>query len=263
MSICKKYIKVAYAIVGHKEALFTRLRCGMWKCDFCAEKNANEWRYWLMKKIPEISPSWWLITLTANEKTRTMLQSFNNLRSNIDRLIKRIRRVFGLPIEYVRVYERHPTSEAIHVHMIMHGLTPYVAVGCSAKHQPMAIGVLTRGSRAGYWTVRTWFKNVCREFGMGYMADVQHIKNDALKAVWYVCKYLTKAQQDIDLPYLRHVQVTDGIGSPKYDKSYDWTPVSYITARTFPEPNTRITDIDTGEIIDNSYWENKGFYPDE
>lgn len=263
MSVCKRYLKVAYAITGPKEALFTRLRCKQWTCDYCAAKNAAMWQYWLIEKLPKVSEKWYLVTLTAHSKTRTTLSSLDNLRSNIDALIKRVKRVFGGDIEYVRVYEKHPTSQAIHVHFIMAGLCPFVAVGCSAKLRPMAIGVLTRTQRNGVWSCKTWFKKTCGELGMGYIADVKELKGSSEQAAYYVTKYLTKDMQSIDVPYLRHVQVTRGIGAPEFEKTYQWTPVSYITARTFDEPNTRVTDLDTGEIIDNNYWETSSFYPNE
>lgn len=263
MAVCKRYMKVAYAITGPKTALMTRLRCKQWSCDYCADKNARTWQYWLIKRLPEISDEWWLVTLTASSKTRTTLSSLENLRGNIDRLIKRMKRVFGEDIEYVRVYEKHPTSEAIHVHFVMSGLCPYVAVGFSSKLKPMAVGVFTRVHRNGVWALKTWIKKTCGEIKMGYIADAKFLEGGAEKAAYYVTKYLTKDMQSIDVPYLRHVQVTRGIGSPEFEKSYDWIPVSYITARTFDEPNTSVTDIDTGRVIDNDFWEHTGFYPNE
>jgi len=263
LSICKNYIKVAYTITGPKQGLVTRLRCKQWTCDYCAAKNANLWRYWLVKRLPEVASEWWLVTLTAASYERTTLASLKNLRDNVDRLIKRVRRVFGLPIEYVRVYERHPTSEAIHLHMIITGLTPYVCFGVNSKAKELAVGCFNRPARAGVWSVKTWFKKVCQEMGMGYIADVKKLEGTPEEAAWYVCKYLTKDLQSFHVPYLRHVQVTDGIGSPQFEKNYDWVPVSYITARTFDEPNTSVTDIDTGFVIDNNYWEHTGFYPNE
>lgn len=260
---CQHYTKVAYAITGPKTALFTRLRCKQWSCDYCASKNANLWRYWLIKRLPEVASEWWLMTLTAASFKRTTLASLTNLRENIDRLFKRIRRVFGLPIEYVRVFERHPTSEAVHVHFIVHGLTPYVVQGVSSKLQEVCVGVLTRDGYRGVWSVKTWIKKVAQELGMGYIADVKKLNGTPEIAAFYVTKYLTKDLQSFHVPYLRHVQVTGGIGSPEFEKSYTWTPVSYITARTFDEPNTQVTDIDTGEVIDNNYWEHTGYYPSE
>lgn len=263
MAVCKRYLKVAYTVTGPKQALMTRLRCKQWTCDYCADKNARTWQYWLIKRLPEVAADWYLVTLTASSKTRTTLASLENLRSNIDRLIKRMKRVFGEDIEYVRVYEKHPTSSAIHVHFIMSGLSPYVAIGYSEKLKPMAFGVLTRTYRDGVWSLKTWIKKTCGEIKMGYIADAKLLEGGAEKAAFYVTKYLTKDMQGIDVPYLRHVQVTKNIGSPQFDKNYDWTPVSYITARTFDEAGTSITDIDTGRVIDNNFWEHTGFYPNE
>lgn len=146
--------------------------------------------------------------------------------------------------------------------MIMCGLTPFVVNGYSVKHQPVTIGVMAR-SKHSCWTVNTWFKKIARELGMGYIAEAKPFVGDVAKAAFYVTKYLTKEQQSIDVPYLRHVQVSRGIGGPKFEASYTWETASYITARTFDEPNTRVTDLDTGRVIDNDYWEHTGYYPDD
>lgn len=258
---CTKYKKVAFSQTGPRDAIFSRLRCKQWSCDFCAAKNASIWRAFLKEKLPTVSDDWYLITLTANPSTRTRSQSLHNIRSNIDRMVKRIRRVFG-DVEYVRTYEKHPTSEAIHAHIIMTGLTPYVAVGCSSKLQPMAIPVTTRTGRNGVWAVKTWFKKTSWETGMGYICDVQRITGDVFKCIWYVTKYLTKSQQDMHEKGLRHVQTTRGIGSPKDENDLVWTTAAYIIPKMFPA-GTRIDDLNTGFVIDNNYWEQTGFYPSE
>lgn len=202
------------------------------------------------------------MTLTANENTRSMSASLDNLRNGIDALIKRAKRVFGDDIEYVRVYEIHPTSNAVHAHFIMCGLTNYVARGVNSKAKELQIGVNVRVKHHCVAT-RTWFKANARELKMGYMADVQEFEGDVARAAFYVTKYLTKEQGRLNVPYLRHVQVTKGIGSPQFEKSYVWETASYITARTFEAPNTSITDLDTGRVIDNNYWETCGFYPND
>lgn len=260
MGHCQNYKRVAYASIGRKEALFTRLRCKQWSCEECANLNAWLWRQWLGKRLPELSSEWYLVTLTANREDRTTIKSLQNIRENIDVLFKRVKRVFG-KVSYVRVYEKHPTSDALHVHMIVSGLSPYVAVGCSSKLRPMAIGVLSRTSRNGVWSVKTWFKKICGEIGMGYIADVQLIADNPVQAMWYVTKYLTKSQQDIPIKGLRHVQTTTDIGAPKFPESeYIWQVGSYIVPEMF-EPNTKIHDINTGATIDNSYWEVHRVYP--
>jgi len=214
----------------------------------------------LKEKLPKVSDEWWLVTLTADETKRTLHESLKNIRGKIEALFKRIRRVFG-KVEYVRVYERHPSSEAVHAHFIVSGMAPFVLHGCSAKLQPMAIGVLSRHSRNGTWAVKSWLKIAVRELKMGYMADIKLLEGETIHAVRYVCKYLFK-MQDLDVPYLRHVQVTSGIGSPPALESKEWQTALYLEMRMF-EPNTRITDLNTGETIDNDYWEVRRLYPDD
>ena len=258
---CKRYKKVAFAHTGPKEALFTRLRCKQWSCPACAKTNQWIWRNWLIKRLPEVSDEWWLLTLTANRHKRTAWSSLDNIRSKLEAFFKRVKRVFG-EIEYVRVYEKHPTSEAIHCHVIICGVTPYVAVGYSSKMRAMAIGVLSRGSRNGVWALKTWVKKTAYELEMGYIADIKRLEGTSEQAAFYVTKYLTKAQEELHVKGLRHVQVTRGIGSPPKEGSVCWETSAYIVAKMFA-PNTAITDINTKAIIDNDYWEVHDFYPFE
>jgi len=260
--ICKNYMKVAFAATGHREALFTRLRCKLWSCDACARTNAWVWRNWLLKRIPEVSEEWWLLTLTASRFHREKYSSLDNIRAHLDAFFKRVKRVFG-SIEYVRVYEKHPTSEAIHCHIIITGLSPYVAVGYSSKLRPMALAVLSRNSRNGVWSLKTWVKNQCQELKMGFIADIQKIIGEAQKAVWYVTKYLTKAQADLHVKGLRHVQVTTGIGSPpKQGSDLTWNTAAYVTAAMVGE-KTKMRDLQTNGVIDQNHWEFHSFYPHE
>lgn len=185
----------------------------------------------------------------------------DNIRSVLDTFFKRVKRVFG-EIEYVRVYEKHPTSQAIHCHVIICGLAPYVAMGVSSKMRPMAIAVLRRNSRNGVWTVKTWVKKTANELGMGYIADIKRLEGSPEQAAFYVTKYLTKAQEELHVKGLRHVQVTKGIGSPPKVEDNAWQTAVYIVAKMFA-PNTSISDINTGKVIDNNYWEEHSFYPYE
>lgn len=259
--VCKRYIKVAYAHTGPKDALFTRLRCKQWSCPACAKTNQWIWRNWLIKRLPDVSGEWWLLTLTANRWKRTAWSSMDNIRSKLDAFFKRVKRVFG-EIEYVRVFEKHPTSQAIHCHIIIAGITPYVAVGCSAKLQPMAIGILTRSGRNGIWAVKTWVKKTAEALDMGYIADIKRLEGAPEQAAFYVTKYLTKAQEELHVKGLRHVQVTRGIGSIPKRQDMVWETAAYIVARMF-NPNTKIVDINTKAVIDNDYWEQHSFYPYE
>lgn len=257
--VCKLYKKVAFSHTGPKEAIFTRLRCKQWSCPFCAKKNASIWRAFLAEKLPAVSQEWYLVTFTAHRNTRGKQSSLRNIRGNIDTLFKRVKRVFG-KVSYVRTFERHPSSQAIHAHFIVSGLSPYIALGCSAKLRPMAIACTTRKGRNGAWSVKTWFKINAQDVGIGMIADVRLIEGDVTRAIWYVTKYLTKEQQDLDVKGLRHVQTTRDIGSPKADKGLEWHTAAYIVPHMFA-PNAQIEDLNTGKVIDNSYWEVHNFYP--
>jgi hypothetical protein len=258
-SVCKLYKKVAFSHVGPKEAIFTRLRCKQWSCEYCAKKNQWVWRNWLLKRLPEVSDEWWLLTLTANRWKRAAWSSMDNIRKHLDAFFKRMKRVFG-SIEYVRVYEKHPTSQAIHCHIIVSGVTPYVALGYSVKFQAVAYGVFKRVGRDGFWALRTWVKKTAQALDMGFIADIKKLIGDPEQASWYVTKYLTKAQSELHVKGLRHVQVTRGIGSPPSDDTKIWQVSSYIVPRMFA-PNAVVKDLNTGQAIDNAYWEIHDFYP--
>src|SRR5690349_13081148 len=187
--VCKRYKKVAYAHTGVKEALFTRLRCKQWSCPDCAKINASVWRAFLKERLPDVSNEWYLLTLTAHPNTTTQQGSLNNLRRNIERLFKRIKRVFG-EINYVRTFERHPTSARVHAHFIVSGLAAYVGFRTTPRGRKVAFAATNRTGKRGFWSVKSWIKVNAKEVGIGYIADVRKIDGDTTKAVLYVCKYL-------------------------------------------------------------------------
>lgn len=259
MDFCKRFSRIAITRPTRGKVLLTRLRCGEWSCDYCARQNQKIWRGFLHEKLPLVSAEWQMVTLTASSKTRTAIDSYKNLQSGIDTLIKRIRRVHG-SIEYVRTYEKHPSSEALHAHFIMSGLSPFVVPGCWKNLQPGYLAVLVRSWRVGVWTLQTYLKKQAQECKMGYMAHVLPLPSD--KAVNYVTKYLTKDLQGIDIKGLRHVQTTRGIGSPKSESEYQWTVSDYVTARDF-EAGETVIDLQTGAALDAEYWTDFDRYPIE
>ena len=259
--VCKLYKKVAFSITAPKEALFTRLRCKQWSCPFCAKKNASIWREFLKERLPDVSSTWWLVTLTAHPNTTTSQSSIDNIRQNIERLLKRAKRVFG-NLSYVRTFERHPTSARIHAHFIVSGLKPFVERSKSRRGVEIFRGISDRNRKRGIWSVKTWFKINAQECKIGMICDVRLIKGETGRAVHYVCKYLTKSQQDLNCKGLRHVQTSRDIGSPTQGKDNTWHTAAYIVPQMF-DPNTKITDLNTGFVIDNNFWEHTNFYPHE
>lgn len=258
--ICKRYTRVAFAMTGKRDAILSRLRCKQWSCPACAKTNQWIWRNWLIKRLPEVSSEWWLLTLTASSLTRAATSSLANIRDNLEAFFKRIKRVFG-EIEYVRVYEKHPSSEAIHVHIIICGLGPFVAIGCSAKLRAMAIGTTTRHGRNGVWSIKTWVKKIAQEISMGYIADIKRLDGTPEQAAFYVTKYCTGKQADLHVKGLRHVQVTAGIGSPPKSDENVWATAAYLTPDMVGHKTT-VKDLNTGFVLEgDNYWEIHSFYP--
>lgn len=261
VQVCKLYKKVAFSHTGPKEAIFTRLRCKQWSCPFCAKKNASIWREFLKEKLPNVSKNWWLLTLTAHPNTTETQSSLDNIRKNIEKLLKRVKRAFG-SISYVRVFERHPTSKRVHAHFIVSGLQPFVELGHNKRGVKTYRGVSIRCKRTGIWSVKTYFKKISHECEIGHICDVQPFVGDVVQAVLYVTKYLTKAQQDLLVKGLRHVQTSRDVGSPNVEGEQAWHTAPYIVSGMFA-PNAKITDLNTGKVIDNDFWEHTGFYPDD
>lgn len=247
-------------VIWKKQAgkiLFSRLRCKSWQCAYCAQKNREMWRSHLKKRIGRLAGEWWFITVTAAEWYREQSKSLANLRQGLDRLFKRIRRVWG-KIEYVRVYEIHEKG-AFHAHLVMSGLSRRVsyrrARSGQRSYQPSAV----RGLET--WSLKTWFKKTCRSLKMGYMVDVQEV-DGIQKVVNYVCKYMTKAAQAFDEPNLRRIQASGGIGAANARKEpAGWHVANHVwasDARGMP-----LYDAQLKLQIPGSYWNNNIVYPPE
>lgn len=260
MIFCTHYPLCAFARVSSHRVLFTRLRCGQWSCEYCAQKNRDIWTAHLLTRLPEISDYWWFITLTAHEHLRSAAASLKNIRDNLDKLFKRLRRIFK-HVHYVRVYEKHPTSEARHAHLVVCGLSPFLVVENTRSGDTSFIPLLQRQKRAGTWSLKTWFKKTARVLGMGYQVDCQKIAV-AGDAIRYVTKYLTKSFQDLHEKGLRHVQTSREIGSPANEVAFDWKVVSFVTARDFRAGDT-VLDLQTGELLDTEYFSEHDYYPIE
>jgi len=233
------------------------LRCKQWSCDNCARKNQSIWRAFLRERLPEVSANWSLLTLTAASFTRTEQSSYENLKKGIDKLMKRARRVFG-EIEYVRVFEKHPTSNALHAHFIISGLPEKVRRHRSENGVVYYRPTIEKRFSRGIWSAQTWFKVNAYGCGMGYQVAVSQVSLD--KARFYITKYLTKDMQRITIKGLRHIQTTRAIGSPKAASEFSWEVGTRVTQFAF-EPETTIIDVALAESIPPEYWKEFAFYP--
>lgn len=240
-----------------KRVIVMRIGCGMWSCPVCSVRMQSEWRKHLRKRLPEISDKWWLITFTAPAWVNTHEKSLELIRKGLDLFFKRARRIWE-DLEYVRVYETHKTRHAVHVHIIASGLSEHVrwTMGKNGKRTFRACD--KRDKRKGFWNINTFVKSTAIETGMGYIAQAKPIPSD--RSVYYVTKYLTKDMQQLTIKSLRHVQTSQGIGSPKKKDTGYW----HTGRRLFKHDmygDEALYDADRKVEINEKYWRDNTFYP--
>jgi len=252
---CPKFNFIVWKQQSQKSIVMTRLRCKSWQCDHCAKINRDMWRSHLKKRIGKLGGDWYFLTLTAHENIRTPAGSLDNIRKNLDRLFKRVRRVWG-KIEYVRVYEKHKKG-AFHVHAIITGLSLRVQRK-RAKNDQIHYKPCEDSAAVGTWGVQTWFRRNCRQIGLGFMVHIVRTETTA-KTVNYICKYLLKACQDFNEKYLRRIQTSQGIGSPFERGSGDWNVVTSIWRGMLGD--CELTDLNLKMTIPQSYWRDNIVYP--
>lgn len=257
--ICPKYTRVCwYYDAENMRVVVFRLRCGQWKCPVCAVVNRRLWREFLNKRLPKIAPQWWLMTLTARADTRGRIESYKQLRRGIDVLMKRFRRAFG-SVQYVRVYEKHPSSEALHAHFIITGLADYVQVQQARNGRVCYRCTNFRRGKLGFWALRTFVKKTAQASNMGYIADIKALSHSG-KAVRYITKYLTKDGQDIDIKHIRHVQTTRAVGSPKHTAK-NALYVGYRLNKSDLVAGMAVYDADKRRAVPDEYWHDGNVYP--
>jgi len=257
MQFCPYFSLVVWQQKPGAIPVMVRLRCKSWQCEYCAKKNREMWRSHLKKRIGTIGGSWWFITLTAHENSRLPGTSLANLRNNLDRLFKRIRRVWKR-VDYVRVYEAHETG-AFHAHIVMQGLSRRVArlrmANGEIHFQPFETIPATRS-----WGVQTWFKKVARDVGLGYMVDVSEVATIP-QVVNYVTKYMTKESQNFYVKGLRRIQTSERIGAanPRGEGGWSVGTVVYGGAVQWQA----IRDGDLKITVPAEYWLEHVTYPPE
>lgn len=200
------------------------------------------------------------MTLTARADTRDRLESYKNLQRGIDVLLKRFNRAFGKVI-YVRIFEKHPSSDALHAHFIVSGLAQYVSVEASKNGKSVYRATNFRRGKRGYWSIRTFTKKTAQAAHMGYIADCKAISGST-KAVRYVTEYMTKSAQDFDIKGLRHIATSRGIKSPRQrGKNAKILAIGHCIPYSRIPRDFELLDKDTGEVINQEYWAEHGFYP--
>lgn len=166
------------------------IRCKLWKCDYCSQKNRSQWRAVLYKRLPEISPYWSFHTFTTgSHKTLTIAQSEQIIMKNWERLIKRLARVFG-KFSYVRTIELHKSGQP-HIHALFSILVPDITWIKTKKTK--------QNKTCGYWHSPIIAEHL-KECDFGIIQSSENLQMDTdnghFQALGYATKYMTKREDN-------------------------------------------------------------------
>jgi hypothetical protein len=200
--------------LSQDRAIFIRLRCKQWGCDYCTSVNRKQWQIHLKNKLPKIGSIWSMITVTARAKAHRFNTTLEAIIKNWDKLMKRLKRLWG-NFEYVRVYEKHKSGE-FHAHMLV-SYQPGDSYSENAYKQ-------IKGKRRYRGTAHKELKYSSFEVGLGFIVDFSPILHAGIddylhqinRTVSYVTKYMTKNLKDMPKG-ARRVQTSRKIGSVKED----------------------------------------------
>jgi hypothetical protein len=195
------------------------------------------------------------------------MDTLQDFRRVFDTLLKRAARIWrrkNNAFEYVRIYEHHDNG-AIHAHLLVCGLSPFVRVTRYPKRATKFTPVYTRPEKKGYWLLLTWWKKTCEELGLGYQVDIRKIEDGdvTMKAVYYCTKYMTKQAQNYETHGIRRIQSSQGIGAlpnrPKPANVWEFRNIG-IYRHDIPEGYV-IYDKTIREGITGDYWLTHYSYP--
>jgi hypothetical protein len=194
-----------YALLPQKELVWFRPDCGLWSCTECGIKNKGRWALRVghgVETYKTLGHTFYFMTLTSHEKLKTFDSTLAVWSLAWPKLYARMKRQKA-DLKYASVPEKHGDGRW-HMHLLInHGFD-------------------LKLNRKGKWDSR-WLHDNPRECGLGYMNDVQPIRDSRL-AAWYVTKYVSKALSENQWPrYLRRVRVSNNW--PELPPSGDFEPI--------------------------------------
>lgn len=215
---------------------FARARCGMWTCEFCAEKNRSIWRARLINHIVHNleTKQWAWFTLTAHSKKRGARLSLKNLRDAWDTLIKRMKRKYnkGEPFDYVRIFEQHKDG-SYHLHAIasIHfDDIKYRKERKTGKLTPYSqwLDETADDLKIGYYTHADNFENMMQLIETQSRINSEDTPITQAKKAGLIASYLTKYVTKItpefkkELGRVRHIQTNQAWSRPEKSTEEKW-----------------------------------------
>lgn len=233
---CSNYHALAVQKTNEVDIPFVRLRCGMWTCEYCAEKNRSIWRARLINHIVQNleMKKWAWFTLTAHSQKRGAVKSIKNLRDAWDKLIKRMKRRYD-NFDYVRVYEQHKDG-SYHLHAIVsiefNDIKFRKQKNTDGTYKQVSYSVwlakTAQELKIGYYTHADNFERMMSEIEIqGYLAQDDTKWVQAKKAGYitsYITKYITKISPEMkeDMGRIRHIQTSQKWIRPEKTQEKQW-----------------------------------------
>lgn len=264
MSYCKR-IKGVLLSLDFRLGFITlvRISCKQWGCPCCAQKNARNWRAYLLDTFNKRfgHEKWCFLTITANPGAHKHSPEMTilNLQQVWKKLYDRMLRKFGRGLQYVRVFEQHE-KKTFHMHVLINIGEQYDAYNYLIK---------TPKDEFNHPMCR-WFKDTMAALGGGPIAHIRRVWDDAARSanvglvVGYILKYMGKKMANFKFPkHQRRVQTSRKIGSPATNASGQgtWEHKRKIGITYLKEAKKNIVDVTTGEILTEQSFGGESYYP--
>lgn len=264
MTYCKR-IKGILLSLDFRMGFITlvRVSCKMWNCPCCREKNARNWRAYLLDTFNKRlgHEHWCFFTITAhkNAHNHSAEMTIRNLQQVWKPLYDRLRRFYNKRLEYVRIFERH-ASGRFHMHILIN-------VGLEYDKAGFVIRGKTDEFRHPH---NRWLRMACAELGGGWRCHIRRVWDDQKRStnvglvVGYILKYMGKDMASFAFPkHQRRVQTSRNIGSPARNAKGvgTWVHKREIGQTYLVEAKRQIVDMTTSEILTIRSFEGEAYYP--
>jgi len=240
-----------------------RVACKQWGCPCCAQRNARNWRAYLLDTFNKRfgHEKWCFMTITAhkNAHKHSAEATVLNLQQVWKRLYDRLMRRYGKGLEYVRIFEQHKTGR-FHMHILINTGEQYDAHGFIIKDKLSEF----RHPEC------KWLKKACVSVGGGWRVHIRRVWDDKKKSsnvglvVGYILKYMGKSMACFKFPkFQRRIQTSRKVGSPATNAKGigTWQHVREIGIAYLKEVKKKIVDMTTGEVLNERSFEGESYYP--
>lgn len=240
-----------------------RISCKQWGCPCCAQRNARNWRAYLLDTFNKRfgHEKWCFLTITAHRKAHvTPEMTVKNLQQVWKKLYDRLLRRYGKEsMNYVRVFEQH-SSGRFHMHILL---------SCGEAYDKHAF-VIRRNTDEFRHPECRFLRMACAELGGGWRVHIRRVWDDKARSsnvglvVGYILKYMGKSMANFKFPkFQRRIQTSRKIGSPATNAKGvgTWKHVREIGISYLREAKKKIVDMTTGEVLTERSFDGESYYP--